>query len=113
MQNTFSIPRLYIVIWGSSQAIQQSQKQEDSVGISVVSRQMVKIVAGSVLFQALGRISLSHAVDPLEGVGITSRTTGGAIQDWKLRARHTYKPAKIQQTINSIFCDKYVHVFWV
>ena len=81
MQQAFSIPSLYIVIGGITQAMQQSQKQEDSVGIFVVGRQMVRDVAGSVLLQALGRISLSHAVDPLEGVGITSRTTGRAIQD--------------------------------
>ena len=81
MQEAFSFPSLNVVIGGISQALQQSQQQEGSVGIFVVGRQMIKIVATSILLQALCRICLSHAVYPLEGVGITSRTTGRAIQD--------------------------------
>ena len=69
------------MIGGITQAMKQSQKQEGSVGIFVVGCQMVEVVAGSVLLQALFRICLSHAVDSLEGVGITSRSTRGQIQD--------------------------------
>ena len=51
------------------------------MGIFVVGRQMVEIEPTTIFFQALCRICLSHAVDSLEGVGVASRLTGGAIQD--------------------------------
>ena len=76
MQEAFSFPSLNVVIGGISQALQQSQKQEGSVGIFVVGRQMIKIVATSILLQALCRICLSHAVDSLKGVVVASRLTG-------------------------------------
>ena len=53
MQEALSFPSLNVVIGGISQALQQSQKQEGCVGIFVVGRQMIKIVATSILLQAL------------------------------------------------------------
>ena len=53
MQEALSFPSLNVVIGGISQALQQSQQQEGSVGIFVVGRQMIKIVATSILLQAL------------------------------------------------------------
>ena len=109
MQEAFSFPSLNVVIGGISQALQQSQQQEGSVGIFVVGRQMIKIVATSILLQTLCRICLSHAVDSLKGVVVASRLTGWAIQDWKLRAKHAFKYPGKQLLFNLNLCDKYMY----